>query len=126
MKSEKARRSEILRSRKKKREKTKVRATQERLRNKVRVNNKALSSTNSYGTPDFVDRGYYEDIPFACKDCGKNEIWRDTQQKWWYEVAKGDVWQVAVRCRPCRRNERERKNEARRIHEDGIAQKRET
>ncbi len=92
----------------------------EALRNRVLVNASLLHPTNSYSTPDFVERGYYVDRPFACKDCGIQEIWTATQQKWWYESAKGDVWTVAVRCRACRRRERARKSAAREIHFKGI------
>jgi len=73
--------------------------------------------------PDFVARGYYVDAPFECIDCKSKEIWRATQQKWWYEVAKGDVRTGARRCRPCRRAEQARRSEARRIHLEGIARK---
>ncbi|MFT3786282.1 MAG: zinc-ribbon domain containing protein [Tepidisphaeraceae bacterium] len=66
---------------------------------------------------------FYEDQPFTCVDCGKHEVWSAAQQKWWYEVAKGDVWTVAQRCRLCRRRERERKNEARSVHLEGLARK---
>jgi len=77
----------------------------------------------SYGIPDFVQHGYYQDRPFRCKDCGVDEIWTAAQQQWWYEEAQGDVWTVAVRCRACRQSERARKAEARRIHREGLAMK---
>ncbi|CDH46469.1 MAG: zinc-ribbon domain containing protein [Candidatus Competibacteraceae bacterium] len=82
-----------------------------------------LRHNNSYGIPDFVQRGYYQDRPFRCKDCGVEEIWTAAQQQWWYEEAQGDVWTVAVRCRICRQHERERKAEARRVHREGLAMK---
>lgn len=85
-----------------------------------------LRRNNSYGVPDFVQRGYYQDRPFRCKDCGVEEVWTAAQQRWWYEIAQGDVWTVAVRCRPCRQQERARKTEAQRIHREGLAAKRET
>jgi hypothetical protein len=53
------------------------------------VNREALAPYNSYGEPDFVTRGYYVDRTFQCACCGTEETWRATQQKWWYEVAKG-------------------------------------
>ncbi len=65
--------------------------------------------------PDF-----YDDIPFTCKDCGKDEVWTATQQKWWYEVAGGLFETTAVRCRVCRQKERIRKEEARKTHLEGI------
>jgi hypothetical protein len=82
-----------------------------------------LAPYNSYGCPKFVERGYYVDSPFKCVDCGIDEIWRATQQKWWYEVAKGQVWTQAKRCRNCRRKERERSAESRRVHLEGVAAK---
>jgi len=89
----------------------------------VAVNVKALAPDGSYNSPDFVKRGYYFDQPFDCIDCGKPETWTAAQQKWWYEVAKGGVWTTARRCRACRRKERERRIEARRVHLEGIARK---
>ena len=95
-----------------------------RLRGQVLVNPANLRPTNSYDIPDFVQREFYVDRTFKCKDCGISQVWTATQQKWWYESAKGDVWTVAVRCRPCRRRERERKAVARMVHSDGLAKKR--
>ena len=74
---------------------------------------------NSYSLPP----QFYVDRPFTCRDCGAEEVWTAEQQKWWYEVAKGPIFSIAVRCRPCRKIERDRKAEARRIHLEGIAQK---
>ena len=88
------------------------------------VNRQALApSYSGYSEPTFVTRGVYTDQPFECSDCGKAEIWTAVQQKWWYEVAKGDVFTIASRCRACRRKERERRAEARRLHLEGIARK---
>jgi hypothetical protein len=88
------------------------------------VNSAALKPNNSYGCPDFVERGYYVDKPFVCESCGADQIWTATQQKWWYEVAKGDVYTTAKKlCRPCRRKERERRAKARQVHLEGLARK---
>lgn len=113
----KAKRAEKVR----KREKA---AKLDRLRNKVKVNIAKLGPNPSYGLPEFVERGFYQDEPFTCVDCGVEEIWRDTQQKWWYEIAKGGVWTTARRCRSCRRKERARKAQARKVHLEGLARKR--
>lgn len=130
MKSPRQRRTEIKQTRAAKRghreallarEKEKARA--QALRNKVLVNEEKLRPTNSYSTPDFVLRGYYVDTPFHCKDCGTKQIWTATQQKWWYEIARGDVWTTATRCRNCRRRERARKTAAREAHVAGIARR---
>ena len=94
-----------------------------RLRGQVLVNPANLRPTNSYDIPDFVKREFYVDRPFQCKDCGISQVWTATQQKWWYESAKGDVWTAAVRCRACRRRERERKGVARMVHSEGLVRK---
>ena len=101
------------------RERAAVRATKARvadspawtheLRNRVLVNIDKLAPDNSYDLPEFKMRGYYLDKPFTCQDCGKPEVWTATQQKWWYEVARGEIHSVASRCRACRRKERERR-----------------
>jgi hypothetical protein len=57
---------------------------------------------NSYGPVPL----YYVDKDFTCRDCGKQETWTATQQKWWYEVAKGSIYSTAIRCRECRRKVR--------------------
>lgn len=92
----------------------------------IDVNRAALAPHNSYSEPDYVTRGYYVDLPFSCVDCGKADVWTATQQKWWYEVAKGYAFTTATRCRACRRKARERRAEARRLHREGVAKKRGT
>ncbi|MGN6720297.1 MAG: zinc-ribbon domain containing protein [Candidatus Binatia bacterium] len=89
----------------------------------IPVNEALLAPNNSYGAPEFVGRGYYVDRPFRCVDCGKEEIWTGTQQKWWYEVAQGFVYSTAVRCRICRRKKRDQSAQSRRIHLEGIERK---
>lgn len=91
----------------------------------VPVNRDFLAPHNSYSEPEFVARGFYADQPFDCVDCGKAEVWTAAQQKWWYEVAKGNVFTTARRCRACRRRERQRREDARRVHLEGLAGKRE-
>lgn len=87
----------------------------------IHCNAAALAPSNSTGEPDFVMRGAYRDRLFVCMDCGVEDTWTATQQKWWYEVAKGNVKSTATRCRPCRLKERARKTEARRVHLEGVA-----
>jgi len=79
----------------------------------------ALRESNSYDPRPL----FYVDKPFVCKDCGIEQIWTAVQQKWWYEVAKGDINSTAVRCRDCRHKERQRKTEARRVHFQGLSLK---
>jgi hypothetical protein len=94
--------------------------------NEIRMDLNALAPHNSYGAPQYVaPDGVYQDRPFICRECGKEEVWTAGQQKWWYEVAKGSIYAEARRCNACRRRERERRDETRRIHLKGIARKNE-
>ena len=68
---------------------------------------------------------FYLDKAFDCRDCGAQELWTAKQQKWWYEVAKGHIDSLAVRCRPCRKKEQARKAAARKTHLEGLARKQE-
>nr|WP_293244898.1 zinc-ribbon domain containing protein [Panacagrimonas sp.] len=86
----------------------------------VTVHPERLAPDGSYSTPDFLRRGTYVDLPFTCIDCGVDEIWRATQQQWWYEIAKGGIWTTATRCRSCRANERRRRDAARATHLAGV------
>ena len=57
-----------------------------------------LSHVNTYGRlPEF-----YLDQPFTCRRCGKREIWKARDQKWYYEEAKGHINARAVECHDCR------------------------
>jgi hypothetical protein len=88
------------------------------------VNEDLLAPYKSYGAPGYVIRGYYQDLPFCCQGCGKEETWTAAQQKWWYEVAKGYVYSSAKLCRACRKKEQARHAEAKRVHLEGVARKR--
>jgi hypothetical protein len=89
----------------------------------IAVNVNALAPDNSYSVPAFVERGYYVDMPFECKECGVLQTWRAQQQKWWYEIAKGSVWTTARLCRSCRKSERARQEAARRKSQAGFERK---
>jgi Probable zinc-ribbon domain len=89
----------------------------------VIVDRPALVQNNSYSEPAFIKRGYYLDEPFTCAACNSQEVWAASQQKWWYEVAKGSLFTVAKFCRTCRHQEQARRAEARRVHLEGIAKK---
>jgi hypothetical protein len=130
MKSNKQRRAELREIRAKRKEKL-IPLKQDQSLKKIPVNAahcnpEALApSISRYTVLPFVDdQGYYTDLPFQCRDCQKQEIWTAPQQKWWYEVAKGNILSFAVRCRACRQIERDRKIEARRVHLEGLAKKR--
>ncbi len=84
----------------------------------VRVDATQLAPNNSWGVPEF-----YRDRAFVCRDCGAHEVWTARQQKWWYEIAKGPVDSVAVRCKPCRAIEKARVELARKVSLEGMARK---
>lgn len=94
-------------------------------RGSVRVDPEQLHSNNSYGWPLYVVRGYYLDQPFRCADCGADCVWTAERQRWWYEIAKGELYSIAKRCAPCRATERQRKAEARQRSLEGLIRKRE-
>lgn len=90
-------------------EKKRLRTIEEKRNLGIAVDETKLSDYGPFSYPAFVGRGFYVDRPFRCKDCGKEEIWTATQQKWWYEVAKGNVRSHATQCHACRRKRREMK-----------------
>lgn len=87
------------------------------------VSKELLAPDNSYGAPAFVQRGYYQDIPFSCVDCGETGVWTAERQKWWYEVAKGNVWTTARRCKSCRAARRALRETGRRTYLEGMLRK---
>lgn len=78
-------------------------ATPQPPRGRIQADLSQQAPNNSYSALPL----YYEDMPFVCVDCGKEEIWTAEQQQWWYEVAKGSVYSCAVRCHDCRKARRE-------------------
>ena len=89
------------------------------------INREKLHSSSVFGhfQQSTFHGCFYLDYEFTCKDCGKVEVWTGRQQKWWYEVARGEVEQTAVRCRSCRQKEKRRRDEARRVHLEGLERK---
>ena len=57
-----------------------------------------MDHINTYG---YIPE-YYIDRPFTCCDCGKEEIWKAIDQKWYIEDAKGHIDAKAIRCHDCR------------------------
>lgn len=75
----------------------------------VQADDSKLGHINTYGSlPEF-----YIDKPFRCRDCGKEEIWKAADQKWFYEEAKAHMDATAVRCHDCRKARKEGKGERR-------------
>ncbi|NJM00552.1 MAG: hypothetical protein HC924_18050 [Synechococcaceae cyanobacterium SM2_3_2] len=80
-----------------------------------------LSHNNTYG----VLPRFYLDRLVVCRQCSKEEVWPADRQKWWYEVAKGNINTQAILCRACRKTQQVRKEKARRVHLEGLAKKHE-
>jgi len=83
------------------------------------VDSSKLNLGNTCGCPP----DYYRDVEFDCVDCGAEELWTAEQQKCWYEEAGGYFFTTAIRCRECRKKERERKEAARQTHQEGLRKK---
>ena len=62
-----------------------------------------LAHINTYGAL----REYYIDQPFTCRKCGKHQIWKAKDQKWYYEEAKGHIDAKAVECHECRKHKQQ-------------------
>jgi len=44
---------------------------------------------------------YYQDVHFKCAGCGKEEVWTAQQQKKYFEVQKGNIYNEAKWCHEC-------------------------
>lgn len=71
----------------------------------IRVNRDLLAHSVGYGR-EFNKTGFYRDFIFQCVSCGDEQIWTATEQKWWYESAKGSPYSTATLCRRCRKKKR--------------------
>jgi hypothetical protein len=88
---------------------------------RIAVDPSRWAPNNSWAPPPL----YYEDLRFTCVDCGCEEVWTASQQKWWYEVAKGSIYARAVRCGACRRRQREsQQGTPRKSHRDRLRESR--
>lgn len=55
----------------------------------------------------------FRDQPFVCRDCGAACVWQVESQRWYFETFFAPYYEQPVRCRACRRKERERVRQAR-------------
>ncbi len=67
--------------------------------------------------PDNQDHGggyaakfSYKDIHFACAGCGKMEIWTAQQQKRYFEVQKGNIYNEPKWCHECHSKRMQERN----------------
>jgi hypothetical protein len=55
----------------------------------------------------------FRDQAFVCRDCGTACTWAAESQRWYFETFSAPYYEQPVRCRACRRKERERVRQAR-------------
>ncbi len=72
--------------------------------------NKWGVNCNTYSSPP----EYYYDIEFACKCCGKKDVWTAENQKYWFEKLGKNINTTATKCSICRAHENALKEEQRR------------
>jgi len=77
-----------------------------RIGHRIKADMSKQAPNNSYSPPL-----YYEDLAFACCDCGVQCVWTAEQQQLWYERWGGAVQSTAIRCRACRQRVRREKVE---------------
>ncbi|MDP4646649.1 MAG: zinc-ribbon domain-containing protein [Akkermansiaceae bacterium] len=85
----------------------------------VRSNPEKISSRSVLpSVPEF-----YFDHEFACRNCGVVEVWTAKRQKQYYEEQQGEIEGRPIRCNTCRKIERERRDEVRRLQIEGMQKK---
>lgn len=101
MKSNKQRRLEIKTKRRKRAEALKAdpfKASYLRPLYSVAADHSELIHNSTYGPLPL----FYVDKPFSCQDCKAVEIWTAKNQKWWFEIVKGNIDSTAINCLSCR------------------------
>ncbi|HEX2474134.1 MAG TPA: zinc-ribbon domain containing protein [Lacipirellulaceae bacterium] len=73
----------------------------------------AADLSQQSGSSAFSRRNFYTDIEFTCVDCGAEEVWPARDQKWFFEVVKGNIYSMPKRCLTCRKKARQMKAEQR-------------
>ena len=112
MKSNKQRRLEIKAKRRKRTKALKAdpfKASDFKPLYSVAADHAELAHNNTYGPLPF----FYVDKPFTCQDCNAHEVWTAKNQKWWFEIAKGNIDSTAIHCLSCRIKRRKEKEQQR-------------
>ena len=111
MKSNKQRRLEIMKKRRRKSEleKQKFLKTLNPYNFKPRESVNADHSKLAHNSHYCVLPLFYIDKEFKCRDCNAYSTWTAKSQKWWYEIAKGRIESYAIHCRDCRIKRKEKK-----------------
>jgi len=104
--SNKQKRAALEEKRAERRNKVSLKQQSDTIEDAVRKGAVAADTSQQVRSGATEKRQFYVDQPFDCVDCGKHEVWTATQQKWYFEVAKGSIYCRAVRCRTCRQRRR--------------------
>lgn len=98
MNSNKQKRKQLKAKRRLKAENNRLKMSEYLVYGRLKADHSKLLHINSYGgLPD-----YYDEIEFKCRDCGVDEKWSASQQKFYFEECKGHTSALAVRCKACR------------------------
>ena len=57
-----------------------------------------LKQNNKFG---YATHRFYQDKHYICEGCGINAVWTKEQQKKYYEVQKGNIYNQAKWCHAC-------------------------
>ena len=78
----------------------------------------ANTKEQKYDDP-YSKRLYYKDIYFKCKGCNVDEVWTMEQQKRYFEVQKGNIYNEPTWCYKCHKERVAKKKPKERIPNRG-------
>jgi hypothetical protein len=58
----------------------------------------------------YAAKFYYKDIYYTCAGCGRKEVWSAAQQKRYFEVQKGNIYNKPKWCYECHSKRMQAKN----------------
>jgi len=53
------------------------------------------------GAEGYAAKFYYFDIHYVCRGCGKRRVWTALQQKRYFEIQKGNIYNQPTWCYKC-------------------------
>ncbi len=64
------------------------------------------------GAKGYAAKYYYVDIDYVCRGCGRKGVWTAAQQKRYFEVQKGNIYNEPAWCYECHAERMKKKEEA--------------
>ena len=61
------------------------------------------------GAEGYAAKFHYVDIAYVCRGCGRNGVWTAAQQKRYFEIQKGNIYNEPTWCHRCHINRMEKK-----------------